>query len=132
MGYPTILPGHMVIPIVKEFRFFLTGDFLIKKPKLIFGQLFLLREKKYDLWRAALIDFCLKDTAFGHAENFRIIQIYLRSNTDPMMLSELLNQITAVNYFRVRELLSQHENLHWVITAKDLMFRLQPRLGCFQ
>jgi hypothetical protein len=49
MGYPTTLPAQMVIPIVKEFRFFLTGGFLIKKPRLILGQLFLLLGKKYDL-----------------------------------------------------------------------------------
>jgi hypothetical protein len=49
MGYPTTLPAQMAIPIVKEFRFFLTEGFLIKKPRLILGQLFLLLGKKYDL-----------------------------------------------------------------------------------
>jgi len=49
MDYLTTLPGQMVIPIVKEFRFFLTGGFPMKKPKLIFGQLLLLLEKKHYL-----------------------------------------------------------------------------------
>jgi hypothetical protein len=49
MDYLTTLPVQMVIPIAKEFRFFLLGDFPMKKPKLIFGQLCLLLEKKHDL-----------------------------------------------------------------------------------